>query len=148
MAGFIPHEFYERPILGEKYPRKNRRFKSRPNEEFSCWKNTELQLVGLLKQPEPRVYKSRNLPAMSELVHAETRQLDDFERKSLPKLRAGEEVVIATSTNTIRMLGALRARQDCMECHSVVEKTLLGAFSYTLERNPPLPVKQVVKSVQ
>ncbi|MGL4422530.1 MAG: hypothetical protein ACRCZF_17820 [Gemmataceae bacterium] len=31
------------------------------------------------------------------------------------------------------MVGAIRARKTCLECHKVEEKALLGAFTYTLK---------------
>lgn len=46
------------------------------------------------------------------------------------------------------MLGAVRASNDCRQCHQVPRGTLLGAFSYELRRDPPLALKPQAGSVQ
>jgi hypothetical protein len=59
-----------------------------------------------------------------------TRPLDTFESESLERLRRDEDIVIEATSNGCRMLGSLRARAKCLECHSVERGELLGAFSY------------------
>jgi hypothetical protein len=76
---------------------------------------------------------------MDELRDAPTRPLDDFEAERLPKLRAGEELSTAQGPRRVRMLGAIRAQADCLRCHGVNQGDLLGAFSYDLRRDLPLP---------
>ncbi len=147
VAGFIPHQFFQLPELDGPRPQRPYPRAEDYNSEFDAWRTTQLQLVSLLKQPEPRVYLSPNLPAMSELVNAETRELNAFENESLEKLLAGENLITAATTNTIRMLGALRARHECLECHSVSRGTLLGAFSYVLERDPPVRAEKLIEFV-
>jgi hypothetical protein len=51
-------------------------------------------------------------------------------------------VVTEATTNHIRILGALRASQQCLECHQVRRGDLLGAFSYDIQRDPPLKTGQ------
>ena len=52
----------------------------------------------------------------------------------MAELRGGKEVYIRSKDNVIRMLGALRASDDCLKCHTDSRKgDLLGAFSYTLK---------------
>ena len=70
-----------------------------------------------------------------------TRELDAFEAEALPKLRAGETLIVQESANRIQMLGAVRAGQTCSKCHQVPKLTLLGAFSYELAREQPVPEK-------
>lgn len=94
------------------------------------WRLTNLQLVSLLKFDTPAVYLSPNLPRMHELRDAPTRPLDAFERDALEKLRQGEDQIVAASADRMRMLGALRAARQCLDCHSVERGDLLGAFSY------------------
>jgi hypothetical protein len=62
----------------------------------------------------------------------ETRPLDVFESTGVAELRDGKDLFIRTRGNVIRMLGALRATENCLECHTDNKKgDLLGAFSYT-----------------
>ena len=37
---------------------------------------------------------------------------------------------------TLRMLGAIRAANQCVACHAAERGQLLGAFSYTLQLQP------------
>ncbi len=72
-----------------------------------------------------------------------TRSLDPFETAALEQLWTQQDVVIDDQSERIRMLGALRASQVCLECHSVPYGYLLGAFSYELlksagDRESPL----------
>jgi hypothetical protein len=82
-------------------------------------------------------YLSRNLPRMDELRDAPTRPLDDFERARLEQLRAGRDLSAASAPRRIRMLGAIRARNSCLKCHSADTGDLLGAFSYDLRLDLP-----------
>ena len=107
------------------------------------WKLNRLQLVSLLLHDEARVYVSENLPNMEELsgTDVETRGLDPFELDALRKLREGEETVTIATPNRLLMLGAMRATNNCMQCHNVEENELLGAFSYEFLRDPKLELK-------
>ncbi len=55
-----------------------------------------------------------------------------------PGVVTPDNVVVTATTNTIRMLGPLWTKANCADCHSVKTGTLLGAFSYVFERDPPL----------
>lgn len=128
VAGFEPHAFTRAPLLTSDQ-------KTGSVEED--WQVARLELVSLLKHVSPRVYESNFLPNM-ELLSSDdvpTRELDDFEARALPQLRTHQDVVIDTASEpgTIRMLGALRADRDCLQCHSVRRGELLGAFSYRLQ---------------
>ncbi len=91
-----------------------------------------LELVSLLKHDRPVVYVSDNLPNMEELRDVPTRDLAAFEAKALAQLRRDENLVTEDSGNRLHMLGAIRASETCMKCHSVRRGELLGAFSYEL----------------
>lgn len=112
-------------------------------EDFLEWQISRLELVSLLKFAEPRVYLSEHLPRMEELRNAETRPVDEFEQRALQHLRDGEDIVVDQQLNTIRMVGAVRAAKQCLDCHSVRRGELLGAFSYLLDRKQPLPPPKV-----
>ncbi|MEX0716485.1 MAG: hypothetical protein WD066_07860 [Planctomycetaceae bacterium] len=127
-AGFLPHAFQRVPSL----PRRE--------ESGNDWRITRLELVSLLKHDTPVAYVSRDLPRMDELRDAPTRPLDEFESAALPRLRREEDLVVEEGVNRIRMLGSVRAGNDCLQCHSVRRGELLGAFSYDLHRMRPIPV--------
>ena len=133
VAGFEPHAFLSKPDLHHPDPERDEKMTHR-------WEVSRLELVSLLKHAEPRVYLSKNLPRMQDLDERTTRQLDKFETASLEQLRAGEDLQTQAETNSIRMVGSLRAAKQCMECHQVERGELLGAFSYELKRTPPVAV--------
>jgi len=68
----------------------------------------------------------------AETAKLETRPLDIFESTGVAELTDGKDLFIRTRGNVIRMLGALRATEQCLDCHTDRKKgDLLGAFSYT-----------------
>ncbi len=70
--------------------------------------------------------------ALADAGKLQTRPLDVFETTGVAELRDGKDLFIRTRGNVIRMLGALRASAQCLECHSESKRgDLLGAFSYT-----------------
>ena len=96
------------------------------------WRVQRVELVSLLKYSQPGVYLTDNLPRMDELRTAKVRPLDDFEKRQLPALFKGEDLVLDQTDNTVRVLGAIRAAKQCLNCHEVSRGDLLGAFSYRL----------------
>jgi hypothetical protein len=116
VAGFEPHRFSEVPDSKE------------------AWKVQTLDLVGLLLQPEPRVYISDKLPSMDDVRAIPTRPLDKFESVGLLTLRDGEDLWITQEGNAARMLGAIRTTNQCIACHEGSRGDLLGAFSYSLRQ--------------
>jgi len=112
VAGFISHRFSEVP---------------RPR---AGWSVGAVELVGLLLHPEPVAYISDQLPQMEDLRHAPTRKLDDFELKGLESLVRGEDLYAGNTATGLRMLGAVRATKQCVQCHACERGELLGAFSY------------------
>ena len=91
-----------------------------------------LELVSLLRHAEPLVYVSTALPLMDELEEVPTRPLDAFEQGALQKLRFDQDTVTDIKKDRIRMLGAVRAGNYCLQCHEGQRGELLGAFSYEL----------------
>ena len=110
----------------------------RPMDGEKQWKVARLELVSLLRHAVPAVYLSEHLPRMEDLKDAKTRPLSQFEADSLAKLREGEDVQARSTGNRIEMLGSIRAAKQCLDCHQVPRGTLLGAFSYQLQRDPPM----------
>ncbi len=50
--------------------------------------------------------------------------------------------MIADSPDQIRMVGSLRASQNCLDCHSVRRGELLGALTYELIPVRPMTVQK------
>jgi hypothetical protein len=128
VAGFGGHAFSQHPRLGDG--------DGWPSEPQEHWAVRRMELVSLLKHDKPQVYVSAELPRMDKIDNTPLRDLGEFETGALAKLQAGEDVVTRASLNRIEMLGALRAAKSCLECHSVERGQLLGAFSYSLVRDP------------
>lgn len=122
VAGFLPHRFIRLPA-------------SPPT-----WNMQTLDLVGLVVHPEPVVYASDRLPAMDELKSAPKRAPDEFETAGLDALRNGELLFMRESSTAMRLLGAVRAANQCTTCHACDRGELLGAFSYTFKRVEPVMV--------
>jgi internalin A len=121
-----------------------------PGETFKdvaerLWILKEMHLIGLVKHKEPTVYlgdgehaagkdkQSKDQPKVGANAPTPARELDRFEAAALTELRHGVELVARTTMSDMRILGAIRARADCLACHHVDEGALLGAFTYTLE---------------
>ncbi len=114
VAGFAPHAFQYLP---------------EPKPQYTL---ERLELVGLVRNPEPAVYVSEFLPRMVELETMATRPADGFEAAALKKLAAGEDLVANAVGSKVRLLGAVRNMTACVECHGGRRGDLLGAFSYRL----------------
>ncbi len=122
-AGFQPHGFH--------YPVRGRL------QQPEAWSIRRLELVSLLRFDTPQVYVLDHLPRMDQLSAEDvpTRELDAFESAALKQLWFQEDLVMEESDDgTVRMMGALRAAEQCLECHTVQRGDLLGAFSYELQR--------------
>src|SRR5207249_363954 len=124
VKGFQAHQFRSVPELPA------------PKEATRRWRVRRLELVSLLKHNEPAVYVSEHLPRMDELRDARTRPLDAFEMRTLNALQAGDDLKAESAADQIRLLGAVRAARQCLECHRGERGKLLGAFSYRLQREP------------
>jgi hypothetical protein len=107
---------------------------TRDHEMSGPWKVRTIDLVGLLLHPEPVVYVSENLPQMEKLGTIPTRKLTAFEEVGLAAIRSGKDLYAREFGDTMRMLGAIRAVEQCTTCHACDRGELLGAFSYTLGR--------------
>jgi hypothetical protein len=100
-----------------------------------------LDLVGLKKDADPTVFVSAASRHAKKQKDAVKRAPDEFEAAAFKKL-AEEEIVWQTSGKEIRMVGALRATEDCMSCHKAENGQIIGAFSYTLARQDPEKVRR------
>jgi hypothetical protein len=109
------------------------RAEGKPKEPVKNWEAKSVDLIGLLKHDAPVVYLSEKIPDMESLAELPTRALDLFEIAGVDALRNGDELFARSQNGVVRLLGAVRAKADCLACHSrKQEGDLLGAFSYTL----------------
>lgn len=90
--------------------------------------------VGIV-QVAPALRNSPPVPAAKDAAKdakIEMRSPDAFEWAGVLELRNGKDTFVRHKEKTIRMLGALRATEQCVKCHTgTKEGDLLGAFSYT-----------------
>src|SRR5579862_4039839 len=108
------------------------------DSDAGTWQIEDIQLVGLLKRPDPVVYLSDDSPVMGKLNPLNVRTPDAFEMSSISELKKGKYLIVQQERDSIRMVGALRAfNEQCMACHDVKRDTLLGALSYRLKRAEP-----------
>ncbi len=146
VAGFRPHKTTTKLNIVRTpsqlwYSGASNQFKEltdQQKKQSPVWKFKHLQLVSLLKHDEPRVYLSEQLPNMEDLSseNAPNRALNQFETEALKKLQAGKNHVFKKIDDQILMLGAIRAQDSCLQCHSVKKDDLLGAFSYDIRVLP------------
>jgi hypothetical protein len=96
-----------------------------------AWVEKEVQLVGLVKHPDPVVYLTGGA-AMIEGKDVKTRRPDAFEAKALEVIRGGGELVQAEKRGeTLRAVSGVYAGRQCAKCHERPGE-MLGAFSYRL----------------
>lgn len=100
-------------------------------EKNKAWVVKEVQLVGLVKHPEPVVYLSTD-PVMKGKAEVKTRRPDGFESKSLEVIRGGGDLVqVQKRDGALRAVSGIYAGRQCAKCHERPGE-MLGAFSYRL----------------
>lgn len=72
---------------------------------------------------------------MDKIKEIPTRPLDVFEQTALKAIRQGEPLVLCEKDNLVRMMGGIRALDQCVRCYDCREGDLLGAFTYVLAKN-------------
>ena len=91
----------------------------------------DLELIGVAFHETPVAYVTRMHRGNS--TNHPTRELIDFERQAITKLRAGWDVVVQANQESRMVIGALRAQQSCLRCHEDYKVgDVLGALEYHL----------------
>jgi hypothetical protein len=107
--------------------------------EGSRWYVSHLELIGVAKHNPPRVFsnemsifhqRSKETPppprAMSRAVTAR-------EKQALRDLDAGQRLIVERQGKGLRVVGAIRAGNECLGCHKDKRAgDMLGAFVYSL----------------
>jgi len=107
--------------------------------QLELWKVSSLELIGLSTRETPLVFEYWQENSWTEPVPVSpSRSVDAEEAASLAKLDEGAEIVVTldAETSMLRMVSAIRATDRCMSCHEVTRGTLLGAFTFRMERLP------------
>jgi hypothetical protein len=94
-----------------------------------------VELVGLLYRETPVVYTPFRHGSRPDGLTFKDRDLNDFERSSLEAFRAGKGIASTDDekAGTLACMGALRAKDTCLQCHRTKKVgDLLGAFTYNL----------------
>ena len=97
-----------------------------------------VELIGVAKHSAPVAF-AKSAALASDGHHRDssrrpqTRALTPFETRSLASLREGHEVVTETRGSNRLVVGAIRARTNCLGCHAgYKEGDVLGALTYRL----------------
>jgi hypothetical protein len=108
-----------------------------PPPAGKAWVVKDIQLVGLVKHPDPVVYVTGGTD-MIKGKDVKTRRPDAFEAKALEVIRGGGELVQAEKRgDTLRAVSGVYAGRQCSKCHERPGE-MLGAFTYRLAlENPP-----------
>lgn len=111
----------------------------------TVWHVSERLLVSSQRET-PEVYKEATTQ-FGATMHAqasakpaegakprEMRPADAFEISAVEKLKSGQDLIVKTESHEMRLAGAIRARTECLACHTKSKAgDLLGAFTYTLK---------------
>ena len=113
--------------------------------EGSHWFVAHLELIGVAKHNPPRVFDSemsifhqRNKETPPP--RAKTRALTAWEKQALRDLDTGQRLIVEKQGNGLRVVGAIRAGDECLGCHKNKRAgDMLGAFVYSLW---PMPAEK------
>lgn len=108
-----------------------------------AWVVKDIQLVGLVKHPDPVVYLTGGAEMVKEKA-VKTRRPDAFEARALEVIRGGGELVQAEKRgDELRAVSGIYAGKQCSKCHERPGE-MLGAFSYRLALEAAPPAKASV----
>ena len=107
-------------------------------EEFRCFR---IRLIGTDPEYGDRFFQDDHPPRKANFEDFKHRDLTRLELEAVEKLRSKEfEVVELRLENkrefekgAKRVMAPIIATRECLECHSVAEGEMLGAFDYILE---------------
>lgn len=104
--------------------------------DADMWRVASMELIGLWQREFPMVFEHRPEGMTDDsVVRVQTRHVTRRETAALSKLQENAQLVATfdSEESMIRLVGAIRAGTNCIECHKTEEGTLLGAFTYRIE---------------
>lgn len=103
----------------------------------SDWAVDYIQLISIDRYDQPRAYVQDEVPTMNQLASADLtmRSLNRFETDALALIQAGRQVVRSDVEGTLPsqslfMVGAVRADTACLVCHDRNQGDVLDALTY------------------
>ncbi len=114
------------------------------------WFVGRLELIGVAKHEPPRVFDSEmaifhrpNPERPPQPRAANSRAITAWERQALRNLDAGQRLIVEKQDMGLRVVGAIRAGDECLGCHKKKRAgDMLGAFVYSLW---PIPAEKPAK---
>jgi len=89
------------------------------------------RLIGIVNHDEARLYEPHDVTMRRFLgPRVKWSLLDEADARAVELLKRGSE--LAVSRDGARAVGAIRARDECLECHESRAGDLLGALRYDL----------------
>ena len=103
------------------------------------WYVAHLELIGIAKHNPPQVFS--NEMSIFHQQNKETppprmtgRAITSWEKRALRELDAGQRLIVEKQGKGLRVVGAIRAGDECLGCHkSKRAGDMLGAFVYRLQ---------------
>jgi hypothetical protein len=93
-----------------------------------------MELVSLNGGDEPFAYVNGiGNPRKDSLTRSERRNLSEFEQAAVQAIAQGRTAVFNGDQARPLVVGAIRARKSCLECHSAKPDELLGCMTYELQ---------------
>ncbi|NOT87191.1 MAG: hypothetical protein HOP03_03305 [Lysobacter sp.] len=115
----------------------------------SRWFVAHLELIGVAKHDPPRVFsnemsifhqRNEKTPPPSRTTD---RAITAWEKQALRDLDAGQRLIVEKQGKGLRVVGAIRAGDECLGCHKNKRAgDMLGAFVYSLW---PMPAETPAK---
>jgi hypothetical protein len=111
------------------------------------YKLGSVELIGVAMHEPPVAFTASAHPISSQFL--EPRALTSFEERALVELNAGETASVHTDKTGRFVVGALRAKEDCLQCHkSHKVGDLLGALTYRLKPVKDQMISRVAASLK
>lgn len=109
------------------------------------WFVAHLELIGVAKHDPPRVFASEmsifHQPSKkTPPLRTSSRAIVPWEQQALRDLDAGQPLIVEKQGAGLRVVGAIRAGDECLGCHEKKRAgDMLGAFVYSLQPLLPEP---------
>lgn len=117
------------------------------------WYVAHLELIGIAKHNPPQVFSNEmsifhQQNKETPPPHTAGRAMTTWEKRALRELDAGQRLIVEKQGKGLRVVGAIRAGDECLGCHKNKRAgDMLGAFVYSLWPMPgKVPAKPEAKA--